>query len=157
MLACMDHFMFFEISALGELFWTQFALERFFIGVNNLMFHKICCLRKAFIANFARMWFLTRMNEHVPMQIGLLCKGLFTNVTFVGAFTGVAFFMFPPATVFAKCFHAYTTFVDFFCSRSRYHGCCIICLRMMYHSMSGQLFFIVEILEFMRGKIQNMK
>lgn len=81
-----------------------------------------------------------------PMQIGLLCKRFLTNVAFVGAFAGVAFFMFPPATVFAKCFHAYATFVYFFRAWGRCNGSCIICLCMVYHSMGGQLLFIIEIL-----------
>lgn len=73
-----------------------------------------------------------------PMQIGLLCKGFFTDVAFVGAFTGMALFMFPPAAVLAKGFQAYAAFVDFFiwcCIRAARRG--IICLRMMNHSMSG--------------------
>lgn len=80
------------------------------------------------------------------MQIRLLRKRFLANVTLVSTFTGVTLFVLPPATVLAECFHAYAAFVDFFGIAGCCDGSCIICLRMMNHSMSGQLLFIIEIL-----------
>ena len=69
-----------KTATIIERLWAGFALERFFICVNDLVFCKSPIVCKCFSANITIWWIV--MSVHVDIEVTLISEGLFTKITF---------------------------------------------------------------------------